>query len=33
VIGYLVEAGGMILEALPPYVPKLNPAGGIWRDV
>jgi transposase len=30
---YLAEAGDVILEALPPYAPKLNPADGIWRYV
>jgi transposase len=27
---YLKEAAGVVVEAFPPYAPKLNPADGIW---
>lgn len=30
---YLAEEPELVLEPLPPYAPKLNPADGIWRYV
>jgi transposase len=30
---YLDEERELILEPLPPYAPKLNPADGIWRYI
>jgi transposase len=30
---YLDEEPELVLESLPPYAPKLNPADGIWRHV